>query len=132
MSICRSGLSPVVGYDIFEPLRAVGDCASLLDCDHRNGGRTSDRLWELRRYVCVPPSDARATAVDAPGLDIGVAKDINEACYRWLENAGLVERDDGGTDVGELQQAEAEEEEDITMFEDITTVSYTHLTLPTI
>ena len=28
--------------------------------------------------------------------------------------------DDGGTDVGELQQAEAEEEEDITMSEDIT------------
>ena len=31
-----------------------------------------------------------------------------------------VERDDGGTDVGELQQAEAEEEEDVTMFEDLT------------
>ena len=103
---------------IFEPLWAVGDVH--LDDDHRNGGRTADGLRELRNYVCVLPSDARATAVDAPGLDIGVAKDINEACYRWLQNAGLVERDDGGTDVGELQQAEAEEEEDITMSEDIT------------
>ena len=65
---------------IFEPLWAVGDIH--LDDDHRNGGRTADGLRELRSYVCVLPSDVRATAVDAPGLDIGVAKDINRSTRR--------------------------------------------------